>query len=71
MSNVAFTGLLRRGAQKDTIEGHLTEVPTGWSINIIGTRNASGGYTLSGTLGEPPEWLRIPAIDDVPAGERP
>lgn len=64
MPDTAFTGQLKRGNAEGTIVGVLTETPTGWSINIIGTRNASGGYTLTGTLGEPPEWLRIPAIDE-------
>lgn len=66
MPDAAFTGQLKKGAAEGTIVGVLTETPTGWSINIVGTRNASGGYTLTGTLGEPPEWLRIPAIDDAP-----
>jgi hypothetical protein len=59
MPDAAFTGHLKRGDVPDTIVGVLTETPTGWSINIIGTRNASGGYTLTGTLGKPPAWLHL------------
>jgi hypothetical protein len=66
MSSVAFTGQLKRGDAEGTIVGTLTEQPWGWTINIVGTRNDSGGYSLTGTLGDPPKSLRVPLIDDAP-----
>lgn len=66
MTGSAFTGHLKRGDTEGTIVGVLTEQPWGWTINLVGTRNASGGYTLTGTLAAPPPGLRIPAIDDAP-----
>lgn len=63
----AFTGQLKKGDTEGTIVGYLKEHPWGWTIRLIGTRDPGGGYTLSGTLGEPPQSLRIGLIDDAPA----
>lgn len=71
MPSPAFTGQLKKGEADGTIVGYLKEHPWGWTIRLIGTRDPSGGYTLSGVLGEPPQALRISLIDDAPANRVP
>ncbi len=61
MTDAAFTGHLKRGDVPDTIVGVIKD-SWGWEIHLIGTRDPSGGYTLSGTLGPTPPNLRL--IDD-------
>ena len=63
MPDTAFTGQLKRGDAPDSIVGYLRESPWGWTIRIFGTRDPGGGYTLTGVLGDPPDGLRIEAID--------
>jgi hypothetical protein len=62
MADAQYTGSLKRGNAPGTIIGVLVD-RWGWEIYLLGTRNDSGGYTLTGTLGEPPAALRIEAID--------
>jgi len=63
MPSTAFTGQIKRGDTPNTVVGYLKEHPWGWTIRIFGTRDESGGYTLTGELGDPPAGLRIEAID--------
>ena len=59
-----YTGRILPGPGKDEVHGWLTDA-WGWSITITGVRDtAGGGYLLTGTLGDPPKALRVPAIDD-------
>lgn len=61
-----YTGHLARGpddaAGNATIVGQLAD-QFGWTIDITGTRDPSGGYVLEGRLGATPSAYKIPAID--------
>lgn len=65
MTTNHYTGRLTRAAD-GTITGELRD-SFGWPIALTATRDPNGsGYILTGTLGEPPANLRIPALDDAP-----
>lgn len=57
-----WKGTLTKGTEPNTVTGSLTD-SWGWSVAIHGERQADGSYVLTGTLGAPPDSLRIPAID--------
>jgi hypothetical protein len=69
-----YSGFVRRADDGKGIVGELRD-SWGWCIAIVGTpgeQDGVRGYILAGTLGEPPEALRIPIIDDEPpAGAQP
>ena len=59
-----YTGWLKRG-ENGTVEARITD-EWGWSIDITGTFDESSRtYRLDGVLGEPPEKLRVAALDDA------
>lgn len=59
-----YTGRLLPGPGPGEVQGWL-EDEWQWRITITGVRDtAGGGYLLTGTLGDPPKALRVPAIDD-------
>jgi hypothetical protein len=58
LPDVIYTGQLRRGDAPNTIVGTVRDV-WGWEICLIGTPDAGGGYTISGTLGPTPPTLRL------------
>lgn len=60
--STTWTGTLTKGAEPGTVTGTLTD-RWGWSVTLHGTLQPGGGYVLTGTLGEPPAALRVPAID--------
>lgn len=61
MTKQVYTGILKRGAAENTIEGYLVDA-FGWKIHIDGVKTP-GGYELRGTIGDPPDALRIPLLD--------
>lgn len=67
MAEAKYTGELKKGDSPNTIVGVIRD-SWGWEIHLIGTRNDSGGYTLSGSLGPTPPALWINAIDG-PTGD--
>ena len=56
-----YTGMLKRD-ETGAIVGELRD-EWGWTIALTATPADGGGYALVGTLGEPPDSLRIAAID--------
>ena len=62
MSDPVWRGELRKGDAPGTIVGRMSD-KWGWCVAIHGERQADGSYALTGTLGEPPACLRVPAID--------
>jgi hypothetical protein len=60
-----YTGHLDLQAD-GTIAWKLTDF-CGWQITGTATKDPAGGYTMTGVLGDIPEALRIPIIDDSPA----
>jgi len=57
-----WTGRIR-AAGTGRIEGWIQDA-WGWTVTLTGTRDTEGGgYILEGTLGDPPDSLRVPAID--------
>ena len=62
MPDTAFTGQIKRGEAPDRLSD-ISRKPRGWTIKMFGTRDPGGGYTLTGVLGDPPDVLRIEAID--------
>lgn len=66
MTDAVYTGQLKKGDVEGTIVGVIKD-SWGWEIHLIGTRDPSGGYSLSGRLGPVPATLRIGLIDDAPA----
>jgi hypothetical protein len=54
---------MRKGEQPNTIVGELVD-QWGWRVELSGTLNPqTRTYALVGALSEPPEKLRIVAID--------
>lgn len=60
-----FTGWIRR--EGPNVIGEIAD-EWGWKIQLLGVPGKHDGvpsFIITGTLGEPPAWLRIPAIDDA------
>lgn len=62
MSDEVWKGELRKGSDPGTVVGTLTD-RFGWTVSLHGTLQPGGGYSLTATLGDPPESLRVTAID--------
>ena len=62
-----YTGELRNLSNNPKIEdirGSLKD-EWGWVITLKAEAQPDGSYKLTGILGEPPDCLRVPAIDGV------
>ncbi len=62
MTDAVWTGELRKGDMPGTVVGQMSD-KWGWVVTLHGTLQPGGGYAITGTLGEPPACLRVPAID--------
>lgn len=64
---MSYTGELRNVSTNPKIEdirGRLVD-EWGWAITLTAEQQDDGSYKLTGSLGEPPDCLRVPAIDGV------
>ncbi len=62
MPEAKYTGFIRKDQKTGTIVGRLVD-NWGWTITLAATPDPAGGYTLTGTLGDVPDALRIPLVD--------
>lgn len=65
MNDTVWTGELRKGEAHGIVRGEMRD-KWGWVVSIYGELQEGGVYKLTGTLGDPPESLRISAIDGPP-----
>lgn len=62
MTDAIWTGSLTKGTEPGTVVGFLVDA-WGWRVTIRGVLQHGGEYALTGSLGEAPLALRVPAID--------
>jgi hypothetical protein len=62
VADTIWNGELRKGETAGTISGKLVD-SWGWQVTLHGEMQPGGWYKLTGTIGAPPETLRVPAID--------
>ena len=63
MTDPIYRGSIKKGTEPNTIVGAITDA-WGWSVFLKGTRQDDGSYLIEGTLGEVPDALKLPLLDD-------
>lgn len=64
---MSYSGELRNLSKDPKIEDIRGQIRDswGWVITLKAEAQDDGSYKLTGVLGEPPDCLRVPAIDGV------